>query len=61
MNTEGIAVKVKKAPFQIQYFYKGRHLVSEADGYNKNDSLEVLDFKIKDEEILYGGGARALV
>lgn len=60
MNTEGIAVKVKKAPFQIQYFYKGRHLISEADGYNKNDSLEVLDFKIKDEEILYGGGARAL-
>lgn len=60
MYTEGIVVKVKKAPFQIQYFYNGRQLISEANGYTKNDSLEVLDFKIKDKEILYGGGARAL-
>ena len=40
MYNEGIVVKVKKAPFQIQYFYNGRQLISEANGYTKNDSLE---------------------
>ena len=35
MYTEGIVVKVKKAPFQIQYFYNGRQLISEANGYTK--------------------------
>lgn len=60
LKTEGITVKVKKSPFQINYYYKNKFLISEAQGYKKIDSLEQIDFNIKANEILYGGGARAL-
>lgn len=59
LETSGIAVQITKNPFQLEYFYKNKPLISEALGY-KSDSLEVLDFNIKPDEILYGGGARAL-
>ena len=60
LKTEGVIVKVKKSPFQINYYYKNKFLISEAQGYEKFDSLEQIDFNIKANEILYGGGARAL-
>ena len=60
LETSGISVEITKSPFQIQYFYHTNPIISEALGYVKNDSLEVLDFNIKPDEILYGGGARAL-
>ena len=60
LKTKGISVKITKSPFQIDYFYDESHLISEALGYQKNDSLEVIDFNIKPHEILYGAGARAL-
>ena len=60
LKTEGVTVKVKKSPFQINYYYKNKFLISEAQGYKKLDSLEQIDFNIKANEILYGGGARAL-
>ncbi|PKP40112.1 MAG: glycosyl hydrolase [Bacteroidetes bacterium HGW-Bacteroidetes-13] len=59
-KTDGIAVTIQKAPFQIQYFYKNKLLISEKSGYIKTDSLEVLEFNLKPDEALYGGGARAL-
>jgi alpha-glucosidase (family GH31 glycosyl hydrolase) len=52
--------KVQKSPFQIKYYHNNKLLISEAKGYVKNDSLETIDFNIKSNEILYGGGARAL-
>lgn len=60
LKTNGIVVKVQKSPFQIKYYYKDKLLISENQGYTKNDSLEVIDFNIKSNEVLYGGGARAL-
>jgi len=58
--TNGISVTIQKSPFQIQYSYKNSSLLSEKNGYIKTDSTEVLDFNISTDEILYGGGARAL-
>ena len=58
--TSGISVKITKTPFQISYFYEGKQLISERKGYVKNAENEVLDFNLTSEEVLYGGGARAL-
>ena len=60
LKSDGIVVKVQKSPFQIQYYYNNKLLISEALGYVKNDSLEKINFNIKSNEVLYGGGARAL-
>lgn len=59
-STGGIEVKITKSPFQIAYFYKGKSLLSEKNGYTKKDSTEVLDFNLNATESLYGAGARAL-
>jgi alpha-glucosidase (family GH31 glycosyl hydrolase) len=55
-----ITLKINHTPFQISYFYKGNFLTSEKNGYSKNDEFEILDFNLTDDEILMGGGARAL-
>ena len=60
LTTGEIVTKVQKSPFQIKYYHNNKLLISEAKGYVKNDSLETIDFNIKFNEILYGGGARAL-
>ena len=60
LMTGEIVTKVQKSPFQIKYYHNNKLLISEAKGYVKNDSLETIDFNIKSNEILYGGGARAL-
>ena len=58
--SNGIAVKIQKKPFQIWYAYKGTPIISEKAGYVKNDSLEHIQFNVTKDEVLYGGGARAL-
>lgn len=76
LNIKGknIAIKIQKSPFQISYFYKNNLITSEKLGYLKRkhvplenvkgnitaDSTEVLQFNISSNEVLYGGGARAL-
>ena len=60
LKTKGLAVVVQKNPFQISYLYKGKPIISEKLGYVKNDSLETIQFNLSKDEILYGGGARAL-
>ncbi|WP_282123644.1 glycoside hydrolase family 31 protein [Algibacter mikhailovii] len=59
-ETQGVSVFIQKQPFQISYSYKGNPMISEKAGYVKNDSLETIQFNLKEDEILYGGGARAL-
>ena len=71
----GIQVKIIESPFQIQYLDANNKLIiAEKKGYFKEkhlpldrvkdnivaDSLEVIDFSISKEEVLYGGGARVL-
>ena len=60
ISTSGIAVNVQKTPFKISYLYNGQNLISEKQGYIKKDSTEILDFNLDKNEILYGGGARAI-
>ncbi|MDD5152152.1 MAG: glycoside hydrolase family 31 protein, partial [Flavobacterium sp.] len=71
---KGIVVTVQKSPFQISYFNQQKLLLSEKNGYFKQkhiplenvkgnikaDSTEVIQFNISPDEVLYGGGARAL-
>lgn len=59
-NSKGISVSIKKTPFQISYSYQGKSIISEKAGYVKNDSLETIQFNLTKDEVLYGGGARAL-
>ena len=59
-KTNAVSVIVKKKPFNISYWYKGKELVSEKNGYQRNDEFETLQFNLTAQEILYGGGARVL-
>ena len=58
--SNGIRIIVQKSPFQITYYNQENLVLSEKLGYTKKDSTETLDFNISKEEVLYGGGARAL-
>ncbi|WP_026754916.1 TIM-barrel domain-containing protein [Sediminibacter sp. Hel_I_10] len=55
-----ISVTITKQPFKITYKHDGEPIISEKLGYVKNDSLETIQFNLDKEEVLYGGGARAL-
>ena len=60
LATSGISVEIRKDPFQILYFYKYEPLISEGKGYVKTEDFETLDFNLTADEMLFGGGARAL-
>lgn len=60
LKTKGLYVSITKSPFQISYYYKEKFIISEKEGYVKNDSLETIQFNLTKDEVLYGGGARAL-
>lgn len=58
--SDGISVHIQKSPFQISYKYKGKPIISEKNGYQKVTEGEAIDFNLTNDEILFGGGARAL-
>jgi len=60
ITTQGISVHIQKAPFKILYSYKEKELLSEKQGYSKIATGESIQFAITSDEVLYGGGARAL-
>lgn len=60
IKMEDFSVKINHEPFQLLYYYNGKLLTSEKNGYNKNETHETLDFNLTPTEVLYGGGARAL-
>jgi oligosaccharide 4-alpha-D-glucosyltransferase len=60
LYTKGIVVTVQKSPFQISYFNHEKLILSEKNGYTKNEKYELIDFNLDTSEMLYGGGARAL-
>jgi alpha-glucosidase (family GH31 glycosyl hydrolase) len=55
-----MTVYVHKSPFAIEYNKGDFTILKEGRGYVKNDSLHTIELKITDDEVLYGGGARAL-
>ncbi len=72
--SSGMSVSITKQPFNISYSYKGEPLISEKRGYYKSahkpldivktnivaDETEKIEFNLTEDEVLYGGGARAL-
>ena len=59
-KTDDLSVKIQKKPFHISYWHKGKELLSEKNGYQRNDDFETLQFNLNPTEVLYGTGARAL-
>ena len=73
-GTDGISVQITIKPFQVTYFYKGKKLIAEKEGYYKSkhepmemvqgnivaETSEKISFELQTDEVLYGGGARAL-
>ena len=75
ISSINLTIEVVHNPFQIKFFDKKNNLIlSEKSGYFKQkhiplenvkgnikaDSTEVIQFNISSDEMLYGGGARAL-
>jgi len=73
-QTKGISVTVTTKPFKISYSYNGEDIISEKRGYYKSahkpmemvegnivaHDTEKIEFNLTEDEVLYGGGARAL-
>ena len=73
-GSKGISVTVTTEPFKISYSYNGETIISEKRGYYKSshepmeiaqgnivaDETEKIEFNLTEDEVLYGGGARAL-
>lgn len=73
-KSSNLKIVIQKSPFKISYFNNNEEILSEKSGYAKRkhiplenvkgnivyDSTEVLQFNITSDEILFGGGARAL-
>ena len=60
LDTDGIDISIVKSPFQLLYYYNDEIVISEKAGYTKGKEHQKLDFNIEDDEMLFGGGARAL-
>lgn len=60
ISTTKMRVEITKSPFQISYFLGNKLLSSEKIGYTKIDKGEAIEFNLTPDEIVYGGGARAL-
>lgn len=56
----GLKVMITKSPFNISYFYHDTLLIAESKGYERTDSTQSMSFEVQPNEVLYGGGARAL-
>lgn len=73
-KSSNLKVVIQKTPFKISYLNNNQEIISEKSGYLKRrhiplenvkgnitaDSTEVLQFNISSDEVLYGGGSRAL-
>ncbi|MCB9015007.1 MAG: DUF4968 domain-containing protein [Lentimicrobiaceae bacterium] len=60
IGSKGLTIKITKSPFKIAYYFKERLLISENQGFIPTDTLQLINFSIDKDEILYGGGARVL-
>jgi oligosaccharide 4-alpha-D-glucosyltransferase len=60
IDSEGLDITISKSPFQIKYFFNDEEVISEKAGYSKGKEHQKIEFNITAEEMLFGGGARAL-
>ena len=73
-GTENFTVTITTKPFKISYSHNGKPIISEKLGYYKSihepmemvkgnitaSKTEKIEFNLTEDEVLYGGGARAL-
>lgn len=59
-SSKGIKVKIEKVPFKISYFYKNKEVTSEKIGYSRDSIHQKIQLNLTNDEVLFGGGARAL-
>ncbi len=60
IESKKLKIFINKSPFNISFYRHGELLFTENSGYTKTDSSQIMSFKIDDDEVLYGGGARVL-
>ncbi|KAF0203405.1 MAG: hypothetical protein FD170_1124 [Bacteroidetes bacterium] len=60
IRSKGINIRMTKVPFTLAYYFNDKLLISEKRGFISTDSLQLLNFAIEPEEVLFGGGARVL-
>lgn len=60
IESPGIDIIIQKSPFKINYYYKDQHIIAEKKGYHRTEFGEAISLQITEDEVLYGGGARAL-
>ncbi len=69
LYTAVMQVDIQKSPFKITYKNNGKEILSEKNGYIKNEAThtnqnepakQILEFNLDKTEALYGGGARAI-
>jgi len=58
--SDGIGIEITREPFQIEYYHYSHLITSEKRGYHKTEVGEAISLNLTEDEILYGGGARAL-
>jgi alpha-glucosidase (family GH31 glycosyl hydrolase) len=58
--TEGLQVFIERPSGQISFYYGGKKLIEERNGFQSTEDGFKVDFNISETEILMGGGARAL-
>ena len=59
-STGYLDVTITKQPFKVEYFCNGNRLLSEEKGYIHQERGGGFRFNLIDEEVLMGGGERAL-
>lgn len=57
---KGISIRIDNRPFKITYLYNNKEITSEKLGYVPIQTGESIQFNLEPDEVLYGGGARAL-
>jgi len=60
IGTKHLTVNIEKSPFSVHYLKNNNLIIFEKNGYTKKDSIEMIDLNITSDEVLFGGGARAL-
>lgn len=59
-SSKGIKVEIQKKPFKLSYYHNNKYIISERKGYHTLENSEAIELNIASQELLYGGGARAL-
>ncbi len=59
-KTDSITLRINKNPLLFEYYHENKLLVKDTVGFFKLWDSRGIRFKIKPDEVIYGGGSRAL-